>query len=151
MEVGVERFKRMCGYYKMFERFTNFEYEIDGEKVIYDLESHVTRSFRLYNGYVLFEQTSPFTTMPYGMNNIRIPYYNNCISNNAYFTQKILINLNSKTIEYIDVKAHTFSAYIMPNLPLDLDVVVKFSKLDSNVYESKVNELISYVKEKNSK
>lgn len=119
----------------------------NGETHELDFSINLNQSFKLYQDYIIFEQSSPFSKRPDLLNDEIYEYYIGCKEMGGNFTQKAVYNLKRKGIEEVIIKAHTLSASVDPLSTLDLDISIKIKELNINIYKNKKDEFIQYAEE----
>ena len=156
-EEGTEFYKTYLPAQYLIDKFYNFDIQrsyktirfIEDQTISFDFSKNLSKKIKLYEGYIIFEETSPFIGTPMNLSFDQIQdYYNGCLNMNGYFTQTMVFNLKTKNIEIFDIKAHTLSWKDMLNKPIEIDLTIKVDMINDNNHKSMIDEFIIYVLER---
>ena len=139
--------RRILHMFNFFDVFTTKINDAQTSKE-YVFEEYVTRSVKLYEGYIVFEQVSPFTMeIEGGLSDRNTIYYLNVIKSGKYsLTQTMKYNINTNEVESISLKGNALSVILQPMVEYVVDLKFSFAKLNEDTYSKEVNDLVSFVK-----
>lgn len=143
-----KRMKNSLKAIELFEPLGSFTSISDGEKKVYDFDSHAVRRYELYKNCIMFEQESPFPTSLIAPTVQKYVYYVNSLDNGYTFKQTMQYNYKANTISYINYSGNAIFYYIDMENPVELNITLTFKGFDNNKYENSFNELKSFVQKK---
>jgi hypothetical protein len=132
--------------HRLFDEYHDVEYR--GE--VFSLEEHVSRSFKLYEDYIVFELSTPFGDNLGGVGQEIYSYYNSSISGNYKLTQTVKYNIRTKKIETVSIRGNVLQSSGYNNTPMTLDINVEFEQISKKKFNNEVDKLIDFVR-KNAK
>ena len=142
--------QQQCTSFKLLQsNIFKYNYTAPNKEVIeLDFSVNFKQNFKLYQDYIIFEQSSPFTNKPDTLfSDEMYEYYIGCLEMGGNFTQTVVYDLKRNGIEEVIIKGHTLSSTIAPLANLDVDISVKIKELDNEKYNNEIVEFIKYAKE----
>lgn len=133
--------------------FDQFPENIEIDGVTYNLEQNVIRTFTFYENYILLEQTSPYAIKPFRGVNLENTkdYYKSCLNKSLSFTQKVVYDVNKRSVAEVSLTGNTMSWWYLENLEITIDINIKNFEINEIEDSKKVEDLISYIKSRTTK
>lgn len=121
------------------------EYSVNGK--VYDLASYVTESFKLYNNYIVFEQTSPFAfdmRKMFGHDSLKYALIEKSISS-CSVKHTVIYDINKKEVVSYSLLGDALSLQINSGIIMSINLTMKYSEINESELNKSVNELKDYI------
>jgi hypothetical protein len=150
-ELGTELAKmessaKFLRHYFITNRFMR-ENDIEVSDTVLNFNQHVKKEIKLYENYIVFEESSPFLNGHDARRGSR-EYYLKCLNKKNIVTQAAYYNINTGQFDcfrlYGEALFDIYSGFV------ELDVKVYLHNFDEKEAKNKVNDLVRYVKRKSN-
>ena len=111
-----------------------------------NFNQHVKKEIKLYENYIVFEESSPFLNGHDARRGSR-EYYLKCLNKKNIVTQAAYYNINTGQFDCFRLYGETFDIY---SGFVELDVKVYLHNFDEKEAKNKANDLVRYVKRKSN-
>lgn len=131
-------------------RFMEKYNDIEVNDTVLNFNQHVTKEIKLYENYIVFEESSPFLKGAgafIGSPAEKKAYYLRCLNNKNTVTQTAYYNINTGKFDCFSLYGETFDIY---SGFIELDVKVYLHNFDEKEAKNKVNDLVRYIKRKSN-
>lgn len=119
-----------------------------GDKT-YDLTSYVSESFKLYENYIVFEQTSPFAFDCGSLVGPEVEKYlliENSIRK-CSVKHTMIYDINKNEVVSYSVVGNALSLFMNPNTMIDINLTFKFFEINENELNESLTSLKDYIYE----
>jgi hypothetical protein len=151
-ELGTELAKmessaKFLRHYFITNRFMR-ENDIEVSDTVLNFNQHVKKEIKLYDNYIVFEESSPFLLLS-GIGNLDQikENYLKCLNKKNIVTQAAYYNINTGQFDCFSLYGEAFDIY---SGFVELDVKVYLHNFDEKEAKNKVNDLVRYVKRKSN-
>lgn len=121
--------------------------DIEVNDTVLDFNQHVKKEIKLYENYIVFEESSPFVNCVFSRGPETHAYYLKCLSNENTVTQTAYYNINTGQFDCFSLYGKTYDFF---QRFVELDVKINLFNLDKKEAKNKVDDLVSYIKRKSN-